>query len=90
MGEMGDMGRRQGMMFSLLAVGAIIGPPISGLINTATHGYVVMGFYAGPLNSCFLRHSIAYGFTGSTVFVGVGLMVICRIMLTGDLFKGKI
>ena len=47
MGEIGDIGRRQGMLFSLLAAGAILGPPISGAINTATHGYTAVGFYAG-------------------------------------------
>lgn len=53
MGDIGDLGRRQGMLFSLLAVGAILGPPISGIINSATHGYVAMGFYAGMrLSSC--------------------------------------
>ncbi|KIJ44243.1 hypothetical protein M422DRAFT_60074 [Sphaerobolus stellatus SS14] len=47
MGQIGDVGRRQGMLFSILAVGAIIGPPISGIIQTATGGYVAVGFYAG-------------------------------------------
>lgn len=49
MGDIGDLGRRQGMLFSLLAIGAILGPPISGIINMMTHGYVAMGFYAGRL-----------------------------------------
>jgi hypothetical protein len=47
MGEITDVGRRQGMLFSILAVGAILGPPISGIINVATHGFIAMGFYAG-------------------------------------------
>ncbi|KAF8584118.1 MFS general substrate transporter [Ramaria rubella] len=49
MGDMGDVGRRQGMLFSLLAIGAVLGPPISGVINTATHGYTAVGFYAGSM-----------------------------------------
>jgi len=47
MGELGDVGRRQGMLFSIVAIGAILGPPISGLIQKGTGGYVAVGFYAG-------------------------------------------
>ena len=90
MGDIGDLGRRQGMLLSLLSVGAIVGPPISGLINMVTHGYVATGYYAGPLIGRSIWRSIAHGFTGSTVLVGVGLMVICRAMLTGHLVRGKI
>lgn len=49
MGDIGDVGRRQGMLFTTLSVGAILGPPISGLINTSTGGYTAVGFYAGKL-----------------------------------------
>ena len=45
-GEPGDVGRRIGMCFTVLALGALIGPPISGAIITA-HGYVADGIYAG-------------------------------------------
>ncbi|GJJ12282.1 hypothetical protein Clacol_006523 [Clathrus columnatus] len=47
MGDVQDVGRRQGMLFTTLAMGAILGPPISGLINTSTGGYTAVGFYAG-------------------------------------------
>lgn len=47
MGDIGDVGRRQGMLFTTLSLGAILGPPISGLINTSTGGYTAVGFYAG-------------------------------------------
>ncbi|KAK0490622.1 major facilitator superfamily domain-containing protein [Armillaria novae-zelandiae] len=46
-GEINDVGRRTGMAFSIAALGAVAGPPISGAINTATRGFEVMGYYAG-------------------------------------------
>ncbi|KIY72378.1 MFS general substrate transporter [Cylindrobasidium torrendii FP15055 ss-10] len=47
MGEIGDIGRRTGMVLSIAALGAVAGPPISGAINTATGGYNAVGYYAG-------------------------------------------
>lgn len=46
-GEQGDLGRRIGMIFSLCAIGALTGTPISGAIHTAVGGYEVVGWYAG-------------------------------------------
>lgn len=50
LGETGDVGRRSGMFMSVLASGALTGPPISGAINSATNGYAAVGVYAGKLN----------------------------------------
>ncbi|KAF9555809.1 MFS general substrate transporter [Agrocybe pediades] len=51
MGEMHDVGRRTGMFISVLALGSLAGPPISGAINADTGGFKVMGCYAGqPFN----------------------------------------
>ncbi|KAJ6519091.1 major facilitator superfamily domain-containing protein [Mycena sanguinolenta] len=47
MGEVEDIGRRTGMALTIAASGALAGPPISGAINTATGGFVAMGYYAG-------------------------------------------
>lgn len=41
------MGRRVGMMFTILSAGAVSGPPISGAIGTATGGFGTVGVYAG-------------------------------------------
>ncbi|TDL24029.1 MFS general substrate transporter [Rickenella mellea] len=49
MGDTGDMGRRVGVCWSMLAIGALIGPPISGAINGATHGFNFVGVYAGTM-----------------------------------------
>ncbi|PBK72994.1 MFS general substrate transporter [Armillaria solidipes] len=46
-GEISDVGRRTGMAFSIAALGAVAGPPISGAINTATKSFEAMGYYAG-------------------------------------------
>jgi MFS transporter, MCT family, solute carrier family 16 (monocarboxylic acid transporters), member 10 len=47
MGDTRSVGVRVGMFFSVLALGALAGPPISGAINTATGGYKAVGYYAG-------------------------------------------
>lgn len=46
-GDTADVGRRVGMMMSILAVGALVGPPMSGSINAATGGFEAVGYYAG-------------------------------------------
>ena len=35
------------MFFTVVALGALVGPPISGAINVATGGYKAVGIYAG-------------------------------------------
>lgn len=47
MGDTRDVGRRIGMFMSILALGAVAGPPISGAINLATGSYKAVGYYAG-------------------------------------------
>ncbi|KAG1831881.1 major facilitator superfamily domain-containing protein [Suillus variegatus] len=47
MGRMEDAGRRVGMFMSLIGFGGIAGPPISGVIFTATGGFIDTGYYAG-------------------------------------------
>lgn len=47
MGDTKDVGRRIGMYMAFLAVGAVVGPPISGAIATETGGFHAVGFYAG-------------------------------------------
>ncbi|KAM6500100.1 Major facilitator superfamily domain containing protein [Amanita muscaria] len=49
LGDAGDIGRRVGMFMSILALGALAGPPISGAINRATGGFEAVGFYAGSM-----------------------------------------
>lgn len=51
MGETHDVGLRLGMFFTILAFGALAGPPISGAINVATNGFKAVGYYAGQLSS---------------------------------------
>lgn len=53
MGDTSDVGRRTGMFMSILAVGALAGPPISGAINTATGNFKAVGYYAGSQFSSF-------------------------------------
>ena len=46
-GDIEDVGRRVGMALTILASGALAGPPISGAINKATDGFKTVGYYAG-------------------------------------------
>lgn len=54
MGDTNDVGRRVGMFMSILALGALAGPPISGAINTATGGFKAVGYFAGWLDGRLL------------------------------------
>jgi hypothetical protein len=47
LGDTSDVGRRVGMASTILAFGALIGPPISGTIYSASGGYKAVGYYAG-------------------------------------------
>ncbi|KAJ7080079.1 major facilitator superfamily domain-containing protein [Mycena crocata] len=47
MGDMSDVGRRTGTLFSILSISALAGPPISGAIASATGDYKAVGYYAG-------------------------------------------
>ncbi|TFK19145.1 MFS general substrate transporter [Coprinopsis marcescibilis] len=47
LGEMGDVGRRVGMVMVFTAVGALIGPPISGAIYRESGGFEAVSYYAG-------------------------------------------
>ncbi|KAI0707812.1 MFS general substrate transporter [Earliella scabrosa] len=49
MGKTHDVGVRIGMSSTLLALGAVAGPPISGAINAATGGFKYTGIYAGSV-----------------------------------------
>jgi hypothetical protein len=46
-GKIEDVGRRVGVSLTILATGALAGPPISGAINNATGGFKAVGYYAG-------------------------------------------
>ncbi|EKM55122.1 uncharacterized protein PHACADRAFT_255520 [Phanerochaete carnosa HHB-10118-sp] len=52
MGSTHTVGLRVGMFFSIIALGALAGPPISGAINDATGGYKAVGYYAGTSIMC--------------------------------------
>ena len=54
MGDMHDAGRRTGIVMTVVALGAIAGPPISGAIAEATDGFQAVGYYAGMAH----RHSL--------------------------------
>jgi len=53
MGVSSDIGRRLGMFTSIMSIGALTGPPISGAINSATGGYEAVGYYAGEYTILF-------------------------------------
>jgi len=49
-GDSTDVGRRMGMNLTILSLGALAGPPISGAISKSTGGYAAVGIYAGPFS----------------------------------------
>lgn len=48
-GNTSDVGRRTGAYLTVLALGALAGPPISGAINQATGEFRAVGAYAGTV-----------------------------------------
>ncbi|KAI0823576.1 MFS general substrate transporter [Trametes gibbosa] len=57
MGQTQDVGVRVGMSMTVIALGAVAGPPISGAITAATGSYKFTGVYAGTavmVACCFL------------------------------------
>lgn len=49
MGGMDDVGRRTGMLMTIVSFGAVAGPPISGAIRDHTGSFVEVGYYAGSM-----------------------------------------
>lgn len=49
LGGEGDIGRRIGMFMTILAVGALCGPPISGAIQVSTGSFKMTGVFAGTV-----------------------------------------
>lgn len=58
MGETHDVGTRLGMFFTILALGALAGPPISGAINEQTGGFKAVGYYAGETSTAAFTRSV--------------------------------
>jgi MFS family permease len=50
LGGEGDIGRRIGMFMSILAIGALCGPPISGTIQASTGSFHLVGVFAGEFH----------------------------------------
>ncbi|KAL5634566.1 hypothetical protein ACGC1H_002568 [Rhizoctonia solani] len=49
MGSVDDVGRRIGMLMSIITIGAVAGPPSSGAIRDATGSFEYVGYYAGSI-----------------------------------------
>lgn len=57
LGGHGDIGRRIGMYMSILAVGALCGPPISGAIQVSTGSFKMVGVFAGEFLPTLIQES---------------------------------
>jgi MCP family monocarboxylic acid transporter-like MFS transporter 10 len=47
LGKPSEVGERSGLLFTIIAFGAMCGPPISGAIRKETDGWEIVGAYAG-------------------------------------------
>ncbi len=65
------------MTRSIMSLGALVGPPISGAINSKTGGFEAVGYYAGMLRKLGSVSMLTF-WTGSAILVGVGLMLASR------------
>jgi len=76
MGDMDDARRRSGTALTFVALGAIVGPPISGAIAQATGGFRAVSHYAGtvfgrpPLLDYLLNAHSYFSSSGSCILGG--------------------
>ncbi|EEB94229.1 hypothetical protein MPER_06992, partial [Moniliophthora perniciosa FA553] len=49
MGGTSDVGQRVGIAMTVLGLGALLGPPISGAIERSSGGFPAVGYYAGSI-----------------------------------------
>lgn len=47
LGKPNEVGERSGLLFTIVAFGAMCGPPISGAVRKASEGWGFVGIYAG-------------------------------------------
>ncbi|KAJ3839071.1 major facilitator superfamily domain-containing protein [Lentinula raphanica] len=80
MSDVHDIGRRTGMIMTIGAVGALLGPPISGAINANTGGYTAV--YHD------LIEPDTHPMLGSMIVVASALMFLTRHLYLGQL-RGK-
>lgn len=70
LGPTEDVGRRIGMLTSIFALGAVVGPPISGAIRTSSGGFEAVGCFAGTMILsgvaliCLTRHLVLHRLFG--------------------------
>ncbi|KAG6888201.1 hypothetical protein C0995_009907, partial [Termitomyces sp. Mi166 len=64
LGATDDLGRRVGMFLSIFALGALVGPPISGAIDTASGGFKAVGYYGGRVSLFCQDHILRFSFQG--------------------------
>ena len=55
LGKSNEVGERSGLMFTIIAFGALCGPPISGAIRKASEGWELVGIYAGKWKAATKR-----------------------------------
>ena len=85
-----DVGLRVGMFFTIVAMGALAGPPISGAINKATGNYKATGYYAGTQPSCKCTTPVRLTVRlGSCIVISVCLLLITRQFVLGRRLWGK-
>lgn len=59
MGDVADVGRRVGMSFTIMSLGALAGPPISGaILDHAANDFKPVGYYAGETRGHIHRFHI--------------------------------
>lgn len=47
MGDIQNIGNRSGMISTIMSLGALAGPPISGALLDSTGNFEAVGYYAG-------------------------------------------
>ena len=89
LGDLSDVGERVGLLFTVAAMAALAGPPISGAINGATKDFRIVGAYAGESLETPRLPYLTVNSIGSMIILCVVFMQLSRYVTTGRIWGGK-
>jgi hypothetical protein len=83
MGGTEDLGRRLGIINTVLGLGTLCGPPLAGLFLSTSLGYKAVGYYSGRSVTGYLtavRVDLFVEFIGGMVFLGMIFFALARYL----------
>lgn len=66
------------MLFSITAIGSLVGPPISGMIYERSGGFELVGVYSGKISNTMHWSVADASILGSTIVIAAGLILLSK------------